>query len=394
MEKRHMLCAALLILGSVTISGQKPEADVASVLGYPEQIYYNAKVVTMDDPGFNANPGTIAQAFAVRGDKILAIGTTAQIRRLAGPNTRQMDLKGRTVMPSFILTHEHPTDWAWTEPSALVHVFPEGNPNMVVRFLKGTADEQKANWEVALKEAVSTAKPKQWILLSSDWGGNFENMPGLANSFEQLVTTKRLDELAPNNPVRVKNSWITGKFNTRAMEEVRKIYPDAQLEGRGNRSEAGRQFEPDVMLYHKVALNADLLKAEIQDPVKGPRRLPEERNVLLEKHVDAAQEHAAVADVAFVGAGGRVGRDQQDVVPSLDERRCERIVAQATAAVHVAGAGRDVRDSHAPPRLPKQYNTPSCEPITSAPCAAAGDAGSGAPAVNSHIFLPVTISSS
>ena len=111
---------------------------------------------------------------------------------------------------------------------------------------------------------MSVAKPGQWILLSSDFGANFENMPLLFQKFLKGITKARLDELAPNNPVRVKNSWIDGLLNTRGIEAIRKVFPDAQLEGRGNRSESGRQLEPDVILGNKTELNAALLKSEMQ----------------------------------------------------------------------------------------------------------------------------------
>ncbi len=91
----------------VTVYGQQP--DVASKLGYPDLVIYNAKIVTMDDPSFESTVGTIVQAMAVREEKILATGSTAEIRALAGPQTQQIDLRGRTVLPSFIMTHEHPT---------------------------------------------------------------------------------------------------------------------------------------------------------------------------------------------------------------------------------------------------------------------------------------------
>ncbi len=261
--QQRVLCAVLIVAASAPLAGQGSQG-VPATLGYPDQIVYNAKVVTMDDESFSSNPGTIAQAMAVRGDRILAVGTNDQVRALAGPSTTQIDLKGRTILPSFILTHEHPTDWAWAEPTALKHVFPEGNPDLVVRFLPGTAEEQIAKWEEVLKEAVSVAKPGQWILLSSDWGANYENMPVLWSKFLDTVTPKRLDELAPNNPVRVKNSWIEGVLNTRGLEAIAKIFPNAVLVGRGNRSERGRQLEPDVILYGKLHKNADLLKAEME----------------------------------------------------------------------------------------------------------------------------------
>lgn len=251
-----------IILASANANAQS--AAVATALGHPDMIVHNAKIVTMDDASFSPSPGTIAQAMAIRDDKIIAIGDNQKIRALAGPNTQQVDLKGRTVMPGFILTHEHPTDWAWTEPTGLEHVFPKGNEHIVVRFLEGDAAEQLANWEQGLIDAVNDAEPGQWILLSSDWGANFENMPELFPKFLPPITRQRLDELAPDNPVRIKNSWVDGLVNTRALEEIARIFPEQELEGRGNRGPTGRQLEPDVMLYNKVDLNADLLEAQME----------------------------------------------------------------------------------------------------------------------------------
>lgn len=262
---RRMMAAicAVALLATAGLLAQRNDAAVAGATAPPDQIYYNAKVVTVDDPSTTSALGSIVQAFAVRGDTIVATGSNEKIRALAGPGTRQIDLGGRTVLPSFILTHEHPTDWAWTEPEALKHVFAEGNPHLVVRFLKGTAEEQIAGWENTLREAVSVAKPGQWILLSSDFGGNFEHMPVLFQRFLKGVTVARLDELAPNNPVRVKNAWIDGLLNTKGMEALRQVFPHANLEGRGNRGESGRQLEPDVILHNKTEFNARLLEAEM-----------------------------------------------------------------------------------------------------------------------------------
>ncbi|MGH9659389.1 MAG: amidohydrolase, partial [Bryobacteraceae bacterium] len=57
----------------------------------PDTIYYNANVVT----GTSAR----AQAIAIRGNRFIAAGSTAEIRKLAGPATKQIDLEGRTVLP-------------------------------------------------------------------------------------------------------------------------------------------------------------------------------------------------------------------------------------------------------------------------------------------------------
>ncbi|MEX2497120.1 MAG: amidohydrolase family protein [Woeseia sp.] len=262
MNFRKITLAIGLLSSSAVCLAQ--DNSVAAILGYPDMIVHNAKIVTMDDPSFSSSPGTVAEAMAIRGDKILLVGSDVQVRALAGPETRQLDLAGRTVLPGFILTHEHPTDWAWTEPSALAHVFPEGNEHIVVRFLEGDAATQLAGWEAALQDAVREARPGQWILLSSDWGSNFENMPELFPKFLPQISRERLDDLAPDNPVRIKNSWVDGLVNTRALEEVARVFPDQEVEGRGNRGPTGRQLEPDVMLHNKVELNAELLKSEME----------------------------------------------------------------------------------------------------------------------------------
>jgi len=85
-------------------------AIVAGSLGFPpaiaaaqapDRILYNDKILTVDQ---NVS---IASALAIRGERIVAVGDTATIRRLAGPTTVQTDLAGRTVVPGLIDNHFH-----------------------------------------------------------------------------------------------------------------------------------------------------------------------------------------------------------------------------------------------------------------------------------------------
>ena len=64
-------------------------------------ILTNAKVVTLDDQRPQA------QALAVRGDKIAAVGSAADVAKLKGPDTRVIDLGGKLVVPGFIESHSH-----------------------------------------------------------------------------------------------------------------------------------------------------------------------------------------------------------------------------------------------------------------------------------------------
>src|SRR5262245_55243638 len=91
--RRTLLLCGLLVLAACQRS---VPADQAATL-----VLRNGKVVTVD----SAKPE--AQAIAVRGSTILAVGTNAEIDRLVGDSTEVIDLKGRLVMPGFIESHGH-----------------------------------------------------------------------------------------------------------------------------------------------------------------------------------------------------------------------------------------------------------------------------------------------
>src|SRR3990172_2405042 len=69
--------------------------------GPADLILHNGKVLTVA-----ANFST-AQAVAVTGNTITAVGSNADILKLSGPNTQVIDLKGRTVTPGMMDTHRH-----------------------------------------------------------------------------------------------------------------------------------------------------------------------------------------------------------------------------------------------------------------------------------------------
>jgi hypothetical protein len=102
----------LAILSPVLLMAQTPAGSIPSLdVRYPNFILHNGKVVTMDDASLSPELGTVAQAMAVRGDKTLAVGSNDEMLRLAGTQTRKIDLKGRTVLPAFVDTHNHLHDW-------------------------------------------------------------------------------------------------------------------------------------------------------------------------------------------------------------------------------------------------------------------------------------------
>ena len=66
-----------------------------------EMIITNAKVLTMDE----ARPR--AEAVALAGGRILAVGSRAEVEALAGPGCRVVDAGGRTLLPGFVESHMH-----------------------------------------------------------------------------------------------------------------------------------------------------------------------------------------------------------------------------------------------------------------------------------------------
>ena len=66
-----------------------------------DTLYLHGNVVTMDE----ANPR--ADAVATAGERIVAVGQASELRELAGPTTRVVELGGRTMIPGFVEPHTH-----------------------------------------------------------------------------------------------------------------------------------------------------------------------------------------------------------------------------------------------------------------------------------------------
>src|SRR5688572_16116659 len=101
MTRRYALIIAAVLLGGFTLA-YRATAPVQGQSGpAPDLIYYNAKVVTVDDQF------SYAQAVAITGDKFTAVGANETVREFAGPRTKQIDLKGLTVTPGLTDNHLH-----------------------------------------------------------------------------------------------------------------------------------------------------------------------------------------------------------------------------------------------------------------------------------------------
>ncbi len=101
MTKHHNVLS-VIILGIVWLTRGAVAQVPAELIEYPELILHNGTVLTVDDND------TVAQAVALRDGEFLAVGSDAELLELAGPETRRIDLEGKTVIPGIINTHTHP----------------------------------------------------------------------------------------------------------------------------------------------------------------------------------------------------------------------------------------------------------------------------------------------
>lgn len=84
------------------LAGLPFETRAADPGSSPDLVVLGAKVYTVDDKRPRA------EAFAVKDGRFVAVGSTADVRRLAGPGTKTIDASGATVVPGFIDAHTHP----------------------------------------------------------------------------------------------------------------------------------------------------------------------------------------------------------------------------------------------------------------------------------------------
>jgi len=138
-----------------------------------ETILVNGKIVTVDDRF------TIAEALAIRGGRIVAVGSAADVERLKGPQTRTLDLNRRAVIPGLIDNHAH-----WVRAAE----------HDELRF-DGVTSRQEALRLLA--ERVRVTPAGHWVAVLGGW------------SEEQFTDEPRgfprdeLDRIAPNHPVAI-----------------------------------------------------------------------------------------------------------------------------------------------------------------------------------------------
>ena len=164
--------AALLLHGGATAQST-PAADILLVGG---------KILTVD------TQDSVAEAVAITGNRISAVGTRAQVEAMAGPETRIIDLQGRTVTPGLIDTHIHLASGG-TQDALFINLSPERARDMDgVRKL--------------IAEKVVSTPPGAFVR------GNGWDETKLAE--KRFILASDIDAASPNHPVYLTNT--TGHY--------------------------------------------------------------------------------------------------------------------------------------------------------------------------------------
>ena len=173
--------AILLVLALVAAAAGPAGAQA------PDIVLVNGKIVTVDDRF------TIAQALAIKGERILKVGTTAEVEALRGPQTRVIDLAGRTVIPGLIDNHAH-----WVRAAE----------HDELRFDGVTSRQQALKM---LADRVHSVPAGQWIVVLGGWSEEqFTDEP-------RGFSLEELDRIAPNNPVVLQAVYNHSYLNSVAL---------------------------------------------------------------------------------------------------------------------------------------------------------------------------------
>jgi len=189
---------AQFVGGSTRISAQTTAADVRDA----DLIVINAKVFTVDD----RQPR--AEAFAIKGGRFTAVGSTADIRSLAGKNTQTIDARQMTVVPGFIDCHNH------APGNTLMYDVLVGNP-FEVEFVTINSIVEK------LKARAQQTPPGQWV------EGYFFDDTKVED--KRMLNVHDLDKVSKDHPVVVQHrGGHTSFYNSKALEMagVTKNTPD------------------------------------------------------------------------------------------------------------------------------------------------------------------------
>jgi predicted amidohydrolase YtcJ len=164
MKRRARLIATLLAASLGSAAQAQP----------PDLVLLGGKIVTVDAES------SLREALAIRDGKILALGATADMRRLAGPETRVVELRGHTVIPGLIDSHLHAVRAALSFSTEVNWIGARSLREALAR----------------ISAAAQRRPPGSWLIVAGGWNE-------LQFAERRRPTQAELEAAAPNNPVYV-----------------------------------------------------------------------------------------------------------------------------------------------------------------------------------------------
>lgn len=210
---------------------------------FADLVFVGGKVLTMDAEN------TAAEAVAVRRDEIVAVGSAEDARALTGPETRVVDLKGRTLLPGFIDPHTHQSRFYGDEVLRSVDLRcpPMGqvtSPELMVERLRASA---------------ANVTPGQWII-----GARYDEK---AFPDQYQPTRHDLDRASTEHPIiATHRSGHTAVANSVALE-LAGIGVDTPDPIGGSYGRDPQSGEPNGVLFALPAVNSvmDVLPPETME---------------------------------------------------------------------------------------------------------------------------------
>ena len=165
---------------------------IAAAQWYPEPdlVLTGAEVRTVDAED------SLAEALAIKDGRIVAAGTASAVGALAGPNTRTVDLSGKTVIPGVQDSHIHFLSLGRDITSGVELSYAESAEDIVA----GVRD----------RIAESRIEPGEWVV-----GRRWDQF-----KYPQMVTRWQLDEAAPENPVALYRVYRGVAVNTEVFRRM------------------------------------------------------------------------------------------------------------------------------------------------------------------------------
>jgi predicted amidohydrolase YtcJ len=250
----------------------------------PDLILYNGRITTLD----RSNP--TASAVAITDGLFTAVGRDAEVTTLAGPDTKRVDLNGRSVLPGLIDNH--------------THIIRGGlNFNMELRWdgVSSLADAMSM-----LKRQVAITPPPQWVRVV----GGFTEHQFVE---KRLPTLEELNAVAPDTPVFILHLYDRALLNAAALRAVG--YTKDTPEPPGGEILRDANGNPTGLLLAKP--NAAILYATL---AKGPK-LPFDYQVNSTRHFMRELNRLGVTGAIDAGGGFQNYPEDYAVIQKLADEK-------------------------------------------------------------------------